>query len=72
MSMPYILFIKTAPKTPSCGRGFRCGCQRQKKCFGTIQYINEMLKRVQHDSEGFHWFVIPNLFRDLGFWPLRF
>jgi hypothetical protein len=25
-----------------------------------IQHINEMLKRVQHDSEKFSWFVIPN------------
>jgi hypothetical protein len=30
--------------------------------------LSEMLKRVQHDnSVWFSFFVIPNLFRDLGF-----
>jgi len=31
--------------------------------------INQMLKRVQHDKGVWvSFFVIPNLFRDLGFW----
>jgi hypothetical protein len=31
--------------------------------------LNQMLKRVQHDNRVWvSFFVIPNLFRDLGFW----
>jgi len=30
--------------------------------------LNQMLKQVQHDNMGWlSFFVIPNLFRDLGF-----
>jgi hypothetical protein len=33
-----------------------------------IKKINQMLKQVQHDIMAhFLFFVIPNLFRDLGF-----
>jgi hypothetical protein len=55
-------FIKTAPENPVLWAGMKgVSAEGRKK-------LSEMLKRVQHDnSVWFSFFVIPNLFRDLGF-----
>jgi hypothetical protein len=49
-------FIKTAPENPVLWTGMKA------------EKINQMLKQVQHDMPVRSvLFVIPNLFRDLGF-----
>ncbi len=52
----------------------RCVCRRQKKTKSDAETIlNQVQHKVQHDNRvWFSFFVIPNLFRDLGFKNLGF
>jgi len=57
-----IPFIKTTPENPVLWTGMKGVSAKGRK------NLSEMLKQVQHDN--WVWlspFVIPNLFRDLGF-----
>jgi len=60
-------FIKTASENPVLWTGMKDASAKGRKDF------NQMLKQVQHDNGVWiSCFVIPNLFRDLGFWFREF
>jgi hypothetical protein len=57
-----LIYLKPAPENPVLWTGMKGGSAEGRK------NLNQMLKQVQHDNGV--WlssFVIPNLFRDLGF-----
>jgi hypothetical protein len=54
--------LRIAPENPVLWTGMKGVSAEGRK------NINQMLKRVQHDNRVWvSFFVIPNLFRDLGF-----
>jgi len=55
------LFIKIAPENPVLWTGMKGASAKGRR------KSNQMLKRVQHDNRVGSLFVIPNMFRDLGF-----
>jgi len=56
-------FIKITPENPVLWTGMKGVSAKGRK------NLNQMLKRVQHDNRVWvSFFVIPNLFQDLGFW----
>jgi hypothetical protein len=57
------ILVKNIPENPVLWTGVKGVSAEGRK------NINQMLKRVQHDNRVWVSFcVIPNLFRDLGFW----
>jgi hypothetical protein len=55
-------FIKIAPENPVLWTGMKGVSAKSRK------NLNQMLKRSMTTGLGSPFFVIPNLFRDLGSW----
>jgi hypothetical protein len=59
-------FIKITPENPVLWTGMKgVSAEGRKK-------LNLVLKRLHDNRVWFSFFVIPNLFRDLGFWFREF